>query len=80
MKLGDHVKYSRVERGLTSNALGALVGVDGSIIRSIERGASIPEDIRLALAAALKVNPSRLIARGKRETTWHDRKTTGRAG
>jgi hypothetical protein len=55
MTLREMVRTRRVERSLTSDALGVLAGVPGARIRSLELGYRIPREACVAIATALGI-------------------------
>ena len=63
MDLGEYIKALRIQRGLTLEELGALVGVGKSTVRKWETGAiaNMRKDKIQKLADALGVSPMDLI-------------------
>jgi transcriptional regulator with XRE-family HTH domain len=65
--VGERIATARRARRLTQSDLAAAAGLSHVTIRSIERGARRPsEDSLDAIAAALGMDPSRLLASGAR--------------
>lgn len=57
MTIGENIKRIRLQRGLTQNELGYLVGVADTMIRKYELGIANPKPSKLeAIAYALGVN------------------------
>jgi transcriptional regulator with XRE-family HTH domain len=66
---GDRIATARRARRLTQRDLADAAGLSHVTIRSIERGARRPSDDSLdAIAAALGLDPSRLLSSGARAT------------
>ncbi len=55
MNLRQTIQSERVKRGLTSNALGALAGVPGVFVRSMEQGLRVPREVCEAVVKALGI-------------------------
>lgn len=67
--IGPRLATARRARRMTQQDLADAAGVSYAMVRSIERGARLPsDDVLDALAAALGVDPSRLLASGARAT------------
>ncbi|SEF49641.1 Helix-turn-helix [Actinacidiphila yanglinensis] len=67
--MGERVATARRARGLTQQGLAAAAELSYATIRAVERGARLPSDDSLAaIAAALAIDPSRLLASGARVT------------
>lgn len=63
MELGQKIKKARIEKGLTQQALGDLVGVQKSAIAKYENGrvVNIKRSTMQKIASALDIRPSELI-------------------
>lgn len=63
MEIGQKIKKARLERGLTQQELGALVGVQKSAIAKYENGrvVNIKRSTLQKIAKALNIRPSELI-------------------
>lgn len=67
--IGERIATARRARRLTQRELADTAGLSHVMIRSIERGARRPSEASLdAIASALGVDPSRLLATGLRAT------------
>ena len=71
MELGQKIKKARIEKGLTQQALGNLVGVQKSAIAKYENGrvVNIKRSTMQKIASALDIRPSELIFEGSPEYT-----------
>lgn len=63
MEIGQKIKKARIERGLTQQELGDLVGVQKSAIAKYENGrvVNIKRSTLQKIAKALNIRPSELI-------------------
>ena len=63
MEIGQKIKKARLERGLTQQELGAIVGVQKSAIAKYESGrvVNIKRSTLQKIAKALNIRPSELI-------------------
>ena len=63
MEIGQKIKKARLERGLTQQELGELVGVQKSAIAKYENGrvVNIKRSTLQKIAGALNIRPSELI-------------------
>ena len=63
MEIGQKIKKARLERGLTQQELGAIVGVQKSAIAKYENGrvVNIKRSTLQKIAKALNIRPSELI-------------------
>lgn len=63
MEIGQRIKKARLERGLTQQELGAIVGVQKSAIAKYESGrvVNIKRSTLQKIASALNIRPSELI-------------------
>lgn len=63
MELGQKIKKARLERGLTQQELGDIVGVQKSAIAKYENGrvVNIKRSTLQKIASALEIRPSELI-------------------
>lgn len=63
MEIGQKIKKARLERGLTQQELGNIVGVQKSAIAKYENGrvVNIKRSTLQKIASALKIRPSELI-------------------
>ena len=63
MEIGQKIKKARLERGLTQQELGNMVGVQKSAIAKYESGrvVNIKRSTLQKIASALKMRPSELI-------------------
>lgn len=63
MEIGQKIKKARLERGLTQQQLGDIVGVQKSAIAKYESGkvVNIKRSTLQKIASALKIRPSELI-------------------
>ena len=66
MELGQKIKKARLERGLTQQELGDLVGVQKSAIAKYENGrvVNIKRSTLQKIASALEIRPSELVFDG----------------
>ena len=66
MNIGQKIKKARLERGLTQQELGALVGVQKSAIAKYENGrvVNIKRNTLQKIAKALNIRPSELVFDG----------------
>lgn len=66
MTIGQKIKKARLERGLTQQELGAIVGVQKSAIAKYESGrvVNIKRNTLQKIAKALKMRPSELVFDG----------------
>lgn len=71
MELGQKIKKARIEKGLTQQALGDLVGVQKSAIAKYENGrvVNIKRSTMQKIASALDIRPSELIFEKSPEDT-----------
>lgn len=71
MELGQKIKKARIEKGLTQQALGDLVGVQKSAIAKYENGrvVNIKRSTMQKIASALNIRPSELIFEKSPEET-----------
>lgn len=71
MDLGQKIKKARIEKGLTQQALGDLVGVQKSAIAKYENGrvVNIKRSTMQKIASALDIRPSELIFEKSPEDT-----------
>lgn len=61
-QMGEYIKASRQEKGMTQNALGEALGVTAQAISKWERGQSFPDLSRLDdLAEILEVSVTYLL-------------------
>lgn len=71
MEIGQKIKKARIERGLTQQELGNLVGVQKSAIAKYENGrvVNIKRSTLQKIASALNMRPSELVfAESPKET------------
>lgn len=63
MEIGQKIRKARLERGLTQQELGNIVGVQKSAIAKYENGrvVNIKRSTLQKIASALKIRPSELI-------------------
>lgn len=63
MTIGDRIKSIRIQKGMTQDELGALIGVKKQAIYKYEQGivVNLKRDVIAKLAAALDVSPSYLL-------------------
>ena len=63
MELGEKIKKARLERGLTQQELGNMVGVQKSAIAKYENGrvVNIKRSTLQKIASALEIRPSELM-------------------
>ena len=63
MEIGQRIKKARLERGLTQQALGDIVGVQKSAIAKYENGrvVNIKRSTLQKIASALNIRPSELL-------------------
>ena len=63
MEIGQKIKKARLERGLTQQELGDIVGVQKSAIAKYEKGrvVNIKRSTLQKIASALNIRPSELI-------------------
>ena len=62
MTIGENIKRIRIQRGITQDELGFLIGTDDAMIRKYENGTRIPKINRLEkIAFALGVNVEVLL-------------------
>lgn len=63
MEIGQKIRKARLERGLTQQELGDIVGVQKSAIAKYENGrvVNIKRSTLQKIASALKIRPSELI-------------------
>lgn len=63
MEIGQKIKKARIERGLTQQELGDIVGVQKSAIAKYENGrvVNIKRSTLQKIASALNIRPSELI-------------------
>ena len=62
-KLGQRIKYARLEKGLTQEALGEILDLSNNYISSIERNHSIPSlETFVRLCNALDVTADKILA------------------
>ena len=63
MEIGQKIKKARLERGLTQQELGAIVGVQKSAIAKYESGrvVNIKRSTLQKIAKALNIRPSELV-------------------
>lgn len=71
MELGQKIKKARIEKGLTQQELGDLVGVQKSAIAKYENGrvVNIKRSTMQKIASALNMRPSELIFEQSPEET-----------
>lgn len=71
MNIGGKIKNARIEKGMTQEELGKLVGVQRAAINKYEKGVvvNIKRSTLQKLANALNIRPSELIFDGEPETT-----------
>lgn len=71
MELGQKIKKARIEKGLTQQALGDLVGVQKSAIAKYENGrvVNIKRSTMQKIASALNIRPSEMIFEKSPEET-----------
>lgn len=71
MELGKIIKKARIEKGLTQQALGEIVGVQKSAIAKYENGriVNIKRSTLQKIASALNIRPSELIFEESPEDT-----------
>lgn len=71
--IGPRIATARRARGLSQQEFADAAGVSYATVRSVERGARYPSEASLdAMAAALGIDPSRLVTSGARTTTRLD--------
>ena len=62
-KLGQRIKYARIEKGLTQETLGEILELSNNYISSIERNHSIPSlETFLRICNTLDVTADQLLA------------------
>ena len=71
MDLGTKIKKARIEKGLTQEALGKIVGVQKSAIAKYENGrvVNIKRSTMQKIASALNIRPSELLFEKSPEET-----------
>lgn len=71
MEIGMVIKKARIEKGLTQEALGKLIGVQKSAIAKYENGrvVNIKRSTMQKIASALDIRPSELIFEKSPEET-----------
>jgi transcriptional regulator with XRE-family HTH domain len=60
-QVGDNIRYYRIQKGYTLEALGSDLGIDKSNMFRIEQGKNITLITLLKISAFLDVSPARLI-------------------
>jgi len=80
MEIGDLIKKARLEKGLTQEELGKIVGVQKSAIAKYENGrvVNIKRSTLHGLAQALDIRPSSLI--GETESNKKEKPTAADDG
>jgi transcriptional regulator with XRE-family HTH domain len=56
-KIGERIKHFRVEKGLSLEALGIAIGIDGANMQKIEKGANITLSTLIKIFVILEINP-----------------------